>query len=102
MWKLDPVGHFTFDDRSVNMLDLGAVTEPNLEPLRAQLLREFSGRTAVGTPEIKHFANVRTLYRPPHLTTVLKALEKEKVIVVHRPRPRAQFGDAVTVDFPFP
>lgn len=99
MWKLDPIGHFTFDDRSVNMLDLGAVTELNLEPLRSQVLWEFRGRTSVGTPEIKFFVNVRTLYRPPHLTSVLKALEKEKAIAVHRPHPRAQFGDAVTVDF---
>jgi len=101
MWKLDPVGHFTFDDRSVGMFDLAAVTEPNLKPLRAQVLREFSGRKGVGTTEIKHFANVGTLYRPPHLTTVLRALEKvEKVITVHRPHPQAQFGDTVTVDFP--
>lgn len=101
MWKLDPIGHFTFDDRSVDMLDLGIITEPNLEPLRGAVLHHFAGRSGVGCPEIKAFANLNTLYRPPHLTSVLRRLEKnEKKITVHRPHARAQYGDAVTVDFP--
>ena len=101
MWKLDPLGHFTFDDRSVSdQLDLGVGAGPDLRPLRAQVLQEFAGRRNVSTAEIKHFANVGTLYLPTHLTKVLRDLHKvEGLIAVHRPHPHAQFADGVTVDF---
>jgi three-Cys-motif partner protein len=98
MWKIDPLGTFTFDDREADMDSL--FTEPQLGPLRQQLLDTFQGRLSVGTPEIKEFANLRTLFRPPHLTKVMKELERDGVIEVYRPHARAQFGPQVTVTFP--
>jgi three-Cys-motif partner protein len=99
MWKLDTLGTFTFDDRVAGQLSFAS--GPDLTTLRGQVLQHFQGRAGVSCSEIKQFVNLETLYRAPHLTTVLRQLEKdEKLITVHRPHARAQFGDTVTVDFP--
>lgn len=101
MWKTAPDGNYTFSDRLAG-LDVLFSPDPDLTPLRQGLLAEFTGQHGLRVnPDLQRWVVLHTPYRKPHLTTVLRALEKEKPtpIAVHRPNgPRQQFAAGVTLD----
>lgn len=100
MWKADPGGTNTFSDRLAGQQVL-FVDDPDLEPLRAAMLKEFAGRTGVTAEELEWFAILKTPYRETHVRPVLRALEKAKPspITVHRPAGKRQYAHGVTIDF---
>ncbi|SEF29256.1 three-Cys-motif partner protein [Amycolatopsis pretoriensis] len=99
MWKVDPGGGFTFSDRLAGK-DVLFTPEPNLQPLREDLLSSFAGAKGVSVDYIEWHAILRTPYRETHVRPVLRLLEKEKIITVNRPPGKKQFTDGVTIDFP--
>jgi three-Cys-motif partner protein len=99
MWKLDPGGGFKFSDRMAGQAVL-FTPDPDLRPLRIELLRYFVGRRGVEIDEIEWHALQSTPYRKTHVRPALKQLEKEGRITVNRPNgPRQQFAAGVTIDF---
>ncbi|KAB1108935.1 three-Cys-motif partner protein TcmP [Micromonospora aurantiaca] len=99
MWKIDPGGGFTFSDRLAGQ-DVLFTPEPDLRPLRAEILRHFSGRQGVPVSEIEWHAILYTPYRETHVRPVLRPLEQDGVIAVRRPAGKRQFADGVTINFP--
>lgn len=100
MWKLDPGGGFKFSDRMAGV-DVLFTLDPDLRPLRADLLDRFAGSSGVTVADIEWHALLYTPYRKTHVRPVLRQLEQERLINVNRPNgPRQQFAEGVTVDFP--
>lgn len=99
MWKVDPGGGFTFSDRLAGENVL-FTPEPDLRPLRAAILRHFAGKRSVPVVDIEWYAILYTPYRETHVRPVLRPLERERVISVHRPPGKRQFTVGVTIDFP--
>ncbi len=99
MWSVDPGGGFRFSDRLAGK-DVLFTPEPNLQPLRKELLSHFAGAKRVSVEAIEWHAILQTPYRGTHVRPVLRPLEKEGVIVVNRPPGKKQFTQGVTIDFP--
>jgi len=99
MWRIDPGGGYTFSDRLADENVLFTL-DPDLAPLRAELLRHFAGRRDVPVDDIEWHAVLNTPYRKAHVRPVLRPLEKERVIQVNRPPGKKQYAEGVTVDFP--
>jgi three-Cys-motif partner protein len=98
MWKVDPGGNYRFADRMAGVNVLFEL-DPDLAPLRAAILYEFRRQTGVTAKQVKRYALVRTLYREPHVTPLLREFETNGRIQVHRPKGKSQFSDGVTFDF---
>lgn len=99
MWKLDPGGGFTFSDRMADQ-DVLFTPDPDLRPLRAGLLHRFAGQRGISTQEIEKHTLFNTPYRKTHVRPVLRDLERDHIITIHRPKgPRQQFAAGVTIDF---
>lgn len=99
MWKVDPGGGNIFSDRLAGQNVL-FVLDPDLDPLRKELLRHFAGKAHVVVEDIVQYALLHTPYRRPHVRPVLKQLEQDKIIQVHRPPGKRQFSEGVTISFP--
>jgi three-Cys-motif partner protein len=99
MWKIDPGGEYTFSDRLAGENVLFTL-EPNLRPLRDDLLRHYAGRQNVTVPEIERHVLLDTPYLDTHIRKVLRPLEGDQRIRVNRPPGRRQFAAGVTIDFP--
>ena len=99
MWKVDPGGGNTFSDRLAGQ-DVLFVPDPDLTPLRWELLRHYAGQRHIAVEPIIEYTLVHTPYRRAHVRPVLRALEKEKTVEVHRPPGKRQFTDGVTISFP--
>ena len=74
-------------------------TEPDLRALRVTMLEKYRGRTEVSITDVEWFAILETPYRETHVRSVLRPLEAEGVIKVHRPG-RREFPLGTTIDFP--
>lgn len=83
MWKIDPAGRFSFSDRLAG-LEVLFSDEPDLSPLRKHLFEEFGNRGSLDASVVKEHVNLHTPYRAPHLTSVLRELEKEGSLGVVR------------------
>lgn len=99
MWAVDPGGGFQFSDRLAGQ-DVLFQTDPNLGPLRADLLQRYSGTRSITVPEIEDYTVVHTPYRTTHVRPVLRLLEKEGVITVDRSSGARQFANGVIISFP--
>lgn len=99
MWKIDPDGGCQFSDRLAGENVLFQL-DPDLDPLRRELLRHFVGRRRIVVEDIVQHALIHTPYRRPHVRPVLVQLEKGNIIEVHRPPGKRQFSPGVTVSFP--
>jgi hypothetical protein len=97
MWRIDPLGSFTFDDRTADIDPL--ITQVPLKVLEDQVRARFQGSSNVPTDAVKEYAILYTNFRAPHLTTVHKDLEARALIRVDRPHRRAQFGPGVKINF---
>ena len=98
MWSVDPGGGYRFADRTAGLQVLFEL-EPDLKPLRVMILTVFAGRSGVTADEVRRFALLKTGYREPHVTPLLREFEENGRIIVHRPAGSRQFGPAVTFDF---
>ncbi len=99
MWKIDPGGDFTFSDR-LDGQDVLFSLNPDLNPLRAEILKRYAGQSAVPAADIVWHTLLHTPYRKAHVRPVLRELERERVIQVNRPPGRRQFAEGVTINFP--
>lgn len=100
MWRTDPSGDYSFSDTLAGLPVLFQPTA-DLAPLRKDLLERFAGRRGVVVnPDLQNYVLIRTPYRKPHLTEVLRNLEAEQPspITVNR-NGRRQFAAGVTIDF---
>jgi len=97
MWSIDPGGGYRFSDRTSGM-DVLFQPEPDLRPLRAAVLKRYTGRTGVSISDIEWFAILETPYRETHVRGVLRPLEAEEVIRVRRPGQRG-FPEGTLIDF---
>ena len=98
MWSVDPGGGYRFSDRTAG-INVLFQAEPDLRALRVTMLEKFQGRTGVPIADIEWFAILETPYRETHVRGVLRPLEAEGVIAVHRPGKR-EFPPGTTIDFP--
>lgn len=98
MWRIDPGGGYKFSDRLADQ-DVLFVLDPDLRPLRRELLRNYAGQRGVSVADIEWHTVLRTPYRKRHVRPVLRPLEREGVIQVNRPPGRKQFTEGVTIDF---
>lgn len=100
MWRVDPGGDYTFSDRLAGQ-DVLFTPEPDLRPLRRELLSHYAGKRNVSVDDIEWYTLLHTPYRETHLRRpVLTPLEREGVIKVNRPPGKKQFTAGVTIDFP--
>lgn len=99
MWRADPGGTYTFSDRLADE-DVLFVLEPDLRPLRNELLKHFAGRRGVTTSDIEWHTLLHTPYREVHVRPVLKQLEGEGLIAAYRPPGKRQYAEGVTLNFP--
>ena len=98
MWSVDRREGFQFSDRTAGEITLFE-SEPNLRPLREEILRHFSGQKNVLVDKIEWYTILETPYRETHVRPVLRPLEREGVITVDR-LGRRQYPAGTTVDFP--
>jgi three-Cys-motif partner protein len=101
MWKTAPGGDYSFSDRLAG-LDVLFAPEPDLAPLRKAVLEHFAGQKGVHVnPTMQEWVILNTPFRKPHLTAVLKVMEKEKdsPIAVVRPGGKRQYAEGVYVNF---
>ncbi|WP_157181405.1 three-Cys-motif partner protein TcmP [Actinopolymorpha alba] len=99
MWAVDPGGGFTFSDRLAGE-DVLFALEPDLSPLRQELLRYYAGQKRIAVEDIEWYTLLHTPYRETHVRPVLRQLESDGCIVVNRPPGKRQFADGVTISFP--
>jgi three-Cys-motif partner protein len=101
MWKTAPGGDYSFSDRLAG-LDVLFQPEPDLGPLRKALVETYAGKSGVMVnPGLQEWVILHTPYRKPHLTQVLRDMEKEDTppFTVNRPDGKKQFAAGVTLDF---
>lgn len=84
MWDLDPVNGARFSG-FVEEDELLFGREPNLEPLRADLISRFAQRTVV-VDDVREFVLVETRYKTSHYKGILRDLEQRGLIRCHSAR----------------
>lgn len=102
MWKTAPTGDFSFHDRLAGA-DVLFVPDPDLGPLETALQARLAGQGPVAVnPTLQSWVVLETPFRKPHLTAVLRKLEKTNSpsFVVHRPLGKRQFAQGVSVQMP--
>lgn len=99
MWRVDPGGGCTFSDRLADE-DVLFVLDPDLRPLRQELLRHYAGQRGISASDIEWHTLLHTPYREAHVRPVLRQLEAAGVIQVDRPAGKRQFAAGVTIEFP--
>lgn len=82
MWKVDTVQGQRFrDPRDVHQLALDLGEGPDLRLLRQQLLEIISKRGVVSVADLKDYALLETLYRPPHAVDAVDHLVSEGLVL---------------------
>jgi three-Cys-motif partner protein len=101
MWKADPSGNFVFRDKTNPDQLVLFELEPDLTPLKNQLLRNFAGKTA-SIEEIERYVLIETPFLKSHIRQkTLAPLEKKGVIQVSRPNgSRKGFIEGTKILFP--
>ncbi|QHZ55777.1 three-Cys-motif partner protein TcmP [Brevibacillus sp. FSL L8-0520] len=99
MWKADPQGNFTFRDTTNKGQMVLFEDEPDLSPLRRELLENFAGKT-VSIETIEQFVITETAYLTSHIRRkTLTPLEKEGIISVNRTG-KSGFPSGTKISFP--
>ena len=84
MWKADPLGNFTFCDKTDPNQTVLFEMEPDLTPLAKDLLTNFSGQK-ISINKIEKHVIINTPYLSTHIKMkTLHKLEKEGIISVKR------------------
>ena len=84
MWKVDPSTGCRFSDRDYSQGSLLTGDHVDVSPLQQQVAGEFGGH-AVDIGLVEDFALLRTVFRRPHLMTVLRNMERDRKLEVTRP-----------------
>ncbi|WP_433498587.1 three-Cys-motif partner protein TcmP [Sphaerimonospora sp. CA-214678] len=86
MWKVDPIRGVTFrDPRDPDQLQFEFSFDPDTRPLQRAILDELAkGERTL--EQLKEFALLETVYRPPHVTPVVKYLLERGIVVRHPTR----------------
>lgn len=98
MWKVDPIRGFRFRDPRdprQGMLDLSMSWQPDLGPLRAEILDYLLRAGRVTVEEVRLFALEETSYKEVHAVTALRDLIDDKY--VGRDPEKGQLHKAVEV-----
>src|SRR5258708_38864434 len=74
MWKVDPLGGFTFSD-STNPDQSVLFSNPSLEPLVSDLQSKFHGAIQIRTEQGETFVQDKTPYLRKHMREALTHLE---------------------------
>jgi three-Cys-motif partner protein len=78
MWKVDPIRGFRFrdprDPTQGELFDDPRTWQPDLRPLRRQLVDHLQSEGRVSVRALRDFALLETSYRPPHATQVISEL----------------------------
>ncbi|WP_186301150.1 three-Cys-motif partner protein TcmP [Rhodococcus sp. WB9] len=98
MWKVDPGGNYRLADRTHGEAVLFE-PEPNLARLEAIIIANFTGHSGVTKDDVQWFTVLETAFRETHATPLLKKMEGDGTIVVHRPPGKRGFPAGVTFDF---
>ncbi|MFB6367759.1 three-Cys-motif partner protein TcmP [Paenibacillus elgii] len=101
MWKADPLGNFTFRDRTNPGQLVLFEDEPDLEPLKKELLDTFAGKV-IDIDKIIHHVLVNTPYLSTHVKRkTLQPLAKNGIIEVKRPLGSSSgFKEGTLIKFP--
>jgi len=103
MWQVDPSGTFRYRDTTARNQTVMFEPRPAYHKLREMLLEHFAGRRGVAIDEIDRHVLLDTPFRKSHLRrNTLSPMEREEVIVVHRPdgKKRGTFTTGTLIDFP--
>lgn len=85
MWKVDPVhGVHYRDPRDPDQLTFDIGVQPNLAPLRRELLAELV-RGSRTVAQLQHYALTETMYRGPHVRPALTAMLHAELVERHPP-----------------
>jgi len=81
MWKVDPLGGFTFSD-STNPDQSVLFSNPSLAPLVSDLQSKFHGAIQLRTEQVETFVQDKTPYLRKHMGEALTQLESTDRIKV--------------------
>ncbi|XVQ85346.1 three-Cys-motif partner protein TcmP [Microbispora siamensis] len=79
MWKVDPIRGVSYrDPRDPDQLQFELKFDPDTRPLRRAILEELS-RGERTLAQLREFALLETVYRPPHVTPVVRYLLEQGI-----------------------
>jgi three-Cys-motif partner protein len=81
MWKVDPMGEFTFSD-STDPYQHVLFAQPHFEQLANQIVTAFKGAGRIPVSRIETFVNDQTAFLRKHMGEALKYLEGTFAIIV--------------------
>lgn len=91
IWKVAPFGDFTFRGAHTGQLTLG-LEEPDLDPLKDLILKQFIGKGWLGIDEIHEFVSSDdTDYHSGQYKKVLRELEQNKRIEIDETTRKRRF-----------
>ena len=77
MWKVDPMGEFTFSDSTDPNQQLLFKLDPSMAPLIADLAAKFRSRGQIPVRRVETYVQDHTAYLRKHMGEALKQLESE-------------------------
>jgi three-Cys-motif partner protein len=81
MWKVDPLGDFTFSD-STNPNQHVLFANPSLASLASDLVSKFHGKGQINVKRVEAYVKDHTAYLPKHMRVVLQKLELDGCLKV--------------------
>ena len=104
MWNVDQAGGIVFSDFTAPSQEQATLFEaqPDHTQLETLMVNRFAGHADVPVSEIDDFVLVETAFRETHGKDVLRAAEKNRLVVVKRPdgRRKNYWGTGTRVTFP--
>ena len=101
MWKVDPMGDFTFSD-ATDAHQSVLFAHPNFDRLEHQIVDRFKG-LRVGVEQIERFVLAETAFGSSHFKRILKRLEGQgrlSVVVAKPGRKLGTFPNGTVIAFP--
>jgi len=77
MWKVDPIGDFSFSDATDPNQPMLFNLDPSMAPLAADLANKFRGAGPVPVKKVETYVQDDTAYLRKHMGEALKQLEGE-------------------------
>jgi len=81
MWKVDPMGEFSFSD-ATDASQLLLFTSPTTTPLCDALVHKFQGRGQLPIKTVLEYVNDETAYIKRHMGEVLQELETQQRVTI--------------------
>jgi three-Cys-motif partner protein len=77
MWKVDPMGEFSFSDSTDPNQQLLFNLDPSMDPLGADIATKFRGAGQIPVKKVEAYVQDHTAYLRKHMGEALKQLESE-------------------------